>query len=419
MISRVQPGEQMSADLLNQLIDAVNSRTFSGGGGFSGATAQATPGEQIQPVTTSAYVYEIDEDLRRVRVKHARYKDATWGVPAGDGNFFWAKIGAGYEPADFELFILEGDEPELTDPSILLIEDEWAVPTSITSSGFWGGKILEVNLHSQMALVAPIKEGLNPVGADWQTGDAHFDLEAAKCVWIMGYTGYQKDQPVVVFELKGQPFPWAINAWNLTGADFERWCTPTGPFTPQTLDPCEPPPNTPICQTGACCFENQCVLLQESACDAVMGTWYLDEDCDTVDPTLCPQLNACCLPDGTCVERSVSICIAIGGTPQDANSCSGADCETLGPCCFLDGTCLDLLPSVCAGTGGQPITNCDDCQDLIGCCVGMNKDFEVVFCTQTQQSICMANCPTDLWCDWCSESPCGIDPCGLGLGSCP
>lgn len=427
MIQHVQKGQVISADTINLLIDAYNSRTLFSGGGFSGATSQAVPGDSTPLNMTPAYVYAVDSDVRKVQVRRAVWNsDVGWIVIPDEDSLFWVDIGPGFVTKDFIPFIVDTEFPELTDPSILLLDDRFALATNVSSAGFWAGKVIDINLHAQIALVAPIKSGVNPTGAQWSNSGS-FDLEKAVCVWTMGFTGYQVRQPIIVFSLPGQPFSWAMTSWNLTGSDFARWCEPTGPFTPQTLDACEPPPDEPICDVGACCFENQCVTMTESACESFQGSWHGDETCGTIDPEVCPQFGACCLPNGDCIEINEDRCLLVGGIPQPGiHLCSDTDCEVPKPCCFLDGECDIILPSACKGAGGFPseAKTCEDanCVDLFGCCFGIEfkPNPVVVFCAETTFQECGEMCPFGAHCNWCNETPCNSsDPCSFGAGPCP
>jgi hypothetical protein len=76
----------------------------------------------------------------------------------------------------------------------------------------------------------------------------------------------------------------------------------------------------------------------------------LGTDCAT---TTCPQPGqACCLPDGVCLDNVLpQDCIAQGGMPQPVGeTCAGFAVA----CCLPDGSCADLDPLCCESLGGVP-----------------------------------------------------------------
>lgn len=67
-----------------------------------------------------------------------------------------------------------------------------------------------------------------------------------------------------------------------------------------------------------------------------------DSDC-TACPAQAPPTGACCLPDGSCIITTATMC---GPTYLgDGAPCTGAAC--LGACCAPDGTCSATLPADC------------------------------------------------------------------------
>lgn len=74
----------------------------------------------------------------------------------------------------------------------------------------------------------------------------------------------------------------------------------------------------------------------------------------------CPQKplpRACCFPDNSCQELTLTDCVAQGGIPlQPESTCAIADCALIprtGACCFEDGSCMDLSTDDCSIAGGQ------------------------------------------------------------------
>jgi len=67
-------------------------------------------------------------------------------------------------------------------------------------------------------------------------------------------------------------------------------------------------------------------------------------------------LDACCLPDETCVELTTHECLAAGGVPGAAGSeCATTTCGSLDEaCCLTAEVCINTDAASCIGFGGQP-----------------------------------------------------------------
>ena len=102
-------------------------------------------------------------------------------------------------------------------------------------------------------------------------------------------------------------------------------------------DACQPPP------PYSCCLENGlCVDL-----DPTQPPQCLQGGVLITGP--CGVAQACCRPDGTCIDTSEVCCRETGGTPQGpGTSCATFSCAL--PleysCCMPDGSCVDLAPGV-------------------------------------------------------------------------
>ena len=115
--------------------------------------------------------------------------------------------------------------------------------------------------------------------------------------------------------------------------------------------------------TEACCMpDGTCIDVDTQTCLQRGGTPQgPGTNCNTV---LCPQpLQACCLPDGTCIDTTANDCRAKGGTPQGpGTNCNTVLCpQPLEACCLPDGTCTDTTANDCRAKGGTPQgpgTNC-------------------------------------------------------------
>jgi hypothetical protein len=87
----------------------------------------------------------------------------------------------------------------------------------------------------------------------------------------------------------------------------------------------------------------------------------------TTNPGACyggAQVEACCLPDGSCEDLPPAECEARGGIPWGPGTvCSPGFCLGLvGACCLPTGECIDTLPiEECTAQDGVwqgPYTNC-------------------------------------------------------------
>jgi hypothetical protein len=112
-------------------------------------------------------------------------------------------------------------------------------------------------------------------------------------------------------------------------------------------DACEPPP------VGACCYAlglgdpTQCVVTTEAECNAIYAGTYEG------DGTTCAGIEACCMPDDTCVDADALCCeVELGGMPQGAGSACSAN--TIACCIDESGvtTCKDVDPLCCDDLGG-------------------------------------------------------------------
>ena len=71
----------------------------------------------------------------------------------------------------------------------------------------------------------------------------------------------------------------------------------------------------------------------------------------------CDVIQACCLPDGSCIDLPPNECLFQGGTPLGPDTACAdpdIDCELAQACCFEDGSCFDLPPAECKVFGGVP-----------------------------------------------------------------
>ena len=149
--------------------------------------------------------------------------------------------------------------------------------------------------------------------------------------------------------------------------------------------------------TEACCLPNgECVNTDPQTCQQrggePQGTGTkclgdlngngIDDACE--EPT--PETVACCLPDGQCVDLKPDQCMGRGGTPL----APGSQCSTPQACCLPDGTCIMTDPQCCRKAGGTPQSPNIDCknvncpQPLEACCLPDGT------CTDTTANDCRA-----------------------------
>ena len=122
---------------------------------------------------------------------------------------------------------------------------------------------------------------------------------------------------------------------------------------------------TTLEETEACCFpDGTCLDLLVDQCLSAGGDPQgPGTNCANID---CPVLlEACCFPDGSCLDLLGPDCLSRGGIPQGlGTNCATTTCPVAPQpeaCCFLDGSCQDLLPAACSNLGGVPQgagTNC-------------------------------------------------------------
>lgn len=81
----------------------------------------------------------------------------------------------------------------------------------------------------------------------------------------------------------------------------------------------------------------------------------------------CVAEEACCLPDGSCVDLTLAECSAQGGTSQGkGTACTDpdVDCVLTRACCFPNGACADIAPTQCFALGGTPQRKGSVCLDI-------------------------------------------------------
>lgn len=437
MLRHVQTGDHPSASQWNEMLDVLQASGITGPGiSKIGGRQQFVERATKQPAKF-AFVVGINQTTKMVKVRDATWlpdEGLGWLVSSGDENVIERPPAPGLTIEDFRPFIAANDPPELTDPAITIIDDAcWLPSGGPASTGQWGGKIIAVNLHAQIAFVAPIvpapipneehpeepdivPESIDPTDtAAWSNPD-NFDLSQGRCVWIRGYTGYLVNQSVTVVDVRGSTLPWATNIWNLTGKNFQAWCTPRGPFAPQRELGCDPPDDSPLCDTGACCLPQDCFSTTERACASQEGEFYPGQSCDELFKSgICRPEFPCCLPDGVCQLLSASECETAAGLffPDEA-SCVSVECPDNVACCFPDGTCGEMLETTCRDAGGTPIDDCGNCRATIGCCIEYEWVDASLRTRQCIGNINLEDCDARSWClsgetcgwtqDDCSES---------------
>ena len=118
---------------------------------------------------------------------------------------------------------------------------------------------------------------------------------------------------------------------------------------------------------GACCYPDPtgggswfCVQTTQSDCENNLVGVYEG------DGTTCLGMEACCLPDGTCLDADALCCVnELLGTPQGA----GSSCSMPMACCLPDGSCIDVDPICCDDLGGTPQGVGTQCTASQACCL--------------------------------------------------
>jgi len=119
-------------------------------------------------------------------------------------------------------------------------------------------------------------------------------------------------------------------------------------------------------ETGACCYdptggiiEAACVVMTQAECESLGGVYQGDD-------VPCSAPEACCLPDGSCIDADPLCCVnELGGVPQGV----GTSCSPLEACCMPGVTCQMLDPLCCVDMGGVPQGVGSQCTQLEACCM--------------------------------------------------
>ncbi|MEW6051556.1 MAG: hypothetical protein AB1644_10900 [Candidatus Zixiibacteriota bacterium] len=119
----------------------------------------------------------------------------------------------------------------------------------------------------------------------------------------------------------------------------------------------------PTAPTGACCYPDavgvlQCTVTDQVTCETILGGVYQG------DGTVCDPPQACCLPNGQCVNVDPRCCLLQGGQPQPA----GTLCTSPVACCLPTGQCVTIDPVCCMQRGGQPQPGAL-CSAVEACCL--------------------------------------------------
>ncbi len=79
------------------------------------------------------------------------------------------------------------------------------------------------------------------------------------------------------------------------------------------------------------------------------------EEQETCGSDLEPELEACCLADGSCADLSRDECEAQVGSPAGPDTdCTTASCPQPEACCFSDRSCEDRTSDDCEASAGTP-----------------------------------------------------------------
>ncbi len=144
--------------------------------------------------------------------------------------------------------------------------------------------------------------------------------------------------------------------------DIVHACCPN----PQSLDLAFVITGGPEEEIGACCYFDAdgvtmlCTETTQLDCTQnLLGVW---EGAGTT----CQGIEACCLPDGTCIMADALCCVnELGGVPQGP----GTQCTDQEACCLADGTCIMADPLCCDDQGGTPQGAGTQCTQEEACCM--------------------------------------------------
>ena len=105
-----------------------------------------------------------------------------------------------------------------------------------------------------------------------------------------------------------------------------------------------------LCHCGPECEAGSAIPMSAVLPDALPHI--LAAECTPVDCPL-PGVEACCLPDGTCIDKTVGDCAGMGGSPQGSGTtCATTTCPAREACCssfFADG-CANAFPAECVAS---------------------------------------------------------------------
>ncbi|MCP3905109.1 MAG: hypothetical protein GY715_15905 [Planctomycetes bacterium] len=171
-----------------------------------------------------------------------------------------------------------------------------------------------------------------------------------------------------------------------------------------------PGPQGPPVITEACCLpDGTCIDVPNFQCVDVHGgvPQGPGTNCANVICLIGPNLQACCYADGSCIDLPDADCLASGGHPQGpGTNCFFITCPLGEACCFPDGTCFNLPPGGCQEMGGDPQGAGTDCS-IVQCCPDPgpcpwdlsnngNVDFADILQVIANWGPCPPCCPWDL-----------------------
>ncbi|MHC5114037.1 MAG: hypothetical protein ACYTGP_06370 [Planctomycetota bacterium] len=170
-----------------------------------------------------------------------------------------------------------------------------------------------------------------------------------------------------------------------------------------------PGPQGPPIITEACCLpDGTCIDVPPIQCVDIYGGQPQGPGTNCAN-VICfgPSNEACCFPDGSCQDLLPPACVANGGQPQGpGTNCVFVLCPLGEACCFPDGSCHDLPPGDCQEMGGQPQGAGTDCS-IVECCPepgpcpwdlsnNGNVDFADILQVIANWGPCPPCCPWDL-----------------------
>ncbi|MCP4590893.1 MAG: IPTL-CTERM sorting domain-containing protein [bacterium] len=261
----------------------------------------------------------IDEEARSI-IEASDQGYALTGT-VGDDSFLyklqpnldidWAKRTVGSDSEGYSVIETEGGfvvTGSITDTSTDVLLTRWDQPAGSLA---WSRSIGGAGFDTGRSVLATASGRLWVAGwtTSWGAGDsdgllAMFESDGTTCLADGGGVGS------VTWEPEENPV-YAMAAWNPLETQSVEWTNPTiGDPTLTRTVVCDEGP------LGACCLgDGSCVERTETGCDTLSGVY-------RGVGTICYEPQACC-SNGTCLDADPWCCQALGGDAKPVDECQG------------------------------------------------------------------------------------------------